>query len=105
MRELVRALFVKAGTSKEHAATMAELLVATDLRGVFSHGTRAATYVRLMLEGRVNARPNIGVVRETATTRVLDGDGGMGHRCREGTDWAINRAPSSPSFRWRPLWM
>ena len=111
MRELVRALFVKAGTSKEHAATMAELLVATDLRGVFSHGTRAATgYVRLMLEERVNAKPNIGVVRETATTRVLDGDGGMGHRCREGTDWAINRAPSSPSFRWRPfswrpLWM
>jgi len=43
MRELVRALIVKAGTSKEHAATMAELLVATDLRGVFSHGTRAAT--------------------------------------------------------------
>ncbi|MEC7842587.1 MAG: Ldh family oxidoreductase [Candidatus Latescibacterota bacterium] len=83
----MRALFVKAGTSKEHAATMAELLVA-NLRGVFSHGTRAATYtyVRLMLEGRVNARPNIGVVRETATTRVLDGDGGMGHRCREGTD-------------------
>ena len=87
MRELVRALFVKAGTSKGHAATMAALLVA-NLRGVFSHGTRAATYtyVRLMLEGRVNARPNIGVVRETATTRVLDGDGGMGHRCREGTD-------------------
>ncbi|SVE27175.1 uncharacterized protein METZ01_LOCUS480029, partial [marine metagenome] len=43
-------------------------MVATDLRGVFIHGTRAATYtyVRLMLEGRVNARPNIGVVRETA---------------------------------------
>jgi|TARA_B100001971_G_scaffold30008_1_gene24351 LDH2 family malate/lactate/ureidoglycolate dehydrogenase len=85
MRELVRALFVKAGTSKGHAATMAELLVA-NLRGVFSQGTRVATYVRLMVEGRVNARPNIGVVRETATTRVLDGDGGMGHRCREGTD-------------------
>ncbi len=78
---------MKAGTSKELAATMAELLVATDLRGVFSYGIRAVTgYVRLMLEGRVNARPNIGVVRETATTRVLDGDGGMGHRCREGTD-------------------
>jgi LDH2 family malate/lactate/ureidoglycolate dehydrogenase len=94
MSELVRALFVKAGTSEEHAATMAELLVATDLRGVFSHGTRAATgYVRLMLEGRVNARPNIGVVRETATTRVLDGNGGMGHLpCKEGTDWAIATA-------------
>ena len=85
---------------------MAELLVATDLRGVFSHGTHAATgYVRLMLEERVNAKPNIGVVRETATTRVLDGDGGMGHLpCREGTDWAINRAPSSPSFG-GGLWM
>jgi LDH2 family malate/lactate/ureidoglycolate dehydrogenase len=94
MRELVSALFVKAGTSTQHANTMAELLVATDLRGVFSHGTSAAVgYVRLMLEGRVNARPNIGVVRETATTRVLDGDGGMGHLpCKQGTDWAIATA-------------
>ena len=85
---------------------MAELLVATDLRGVFSHGTHAATgYVRLMLEERVNAKPNIGVVRETGTTSVLDGDGGKGHLpCREGTDWAINRAPSSPSFG-GGLWM
>ena len=92
MRELVRALFVKAGTSKGHAATMAELLVA-NLRGVFSQGTRVATYVRLMVEGRVNARPNIGVVRETATTRVLDGDGGMGLLpCYRGTELALEKA-------------
>jgi LDH2 family malate/lactate/ureidoglycolate dehydrogenase len=73
---------------------MAHLLVLTDLRGVHSHGTRAAPgYVRLMLDGRVNPRPNITVASETTTTRVYDGDGGMGHLpCYQGTVWAIEAA-------------
>ncbi|MFH1572097.1 MAG: Ldh family oxidoreductase [Gemmatimonadota bacterium] len=94
MRTLVAALFERAGTSPDSGATIADLLVKTDLRGVFSHGTRQAPgYVRLMLDGRVNPRPAIRVTRETAATRVLDGDGGMGHfPCKEGTEWAVGRA-------------
>jgi LDH2 family malate/lactate/ureidoglycolate dehydrogenase len=94
MRCLVSALFERAGTSVGHARRMAELLVWTDLRGVFSHGTRQAPgYVRMMLDGRVNPRPQVRVVSETATTQVLDGDGGMGHfPCYQGMSWAIARA-------------
>ena len=44
-------------------------------------------------DGRVNPRPDVRVVRETPTTRVLDGDGGLGHIvCMQATDWAIETA-------------
>ena len=77
---LVHALFDKVGMNDTDAGVMADLLVATDLRAVFSHGTQQTRgYVRMIREGRVNARPNIQVAATTTTTRVYDGDGGMGH--------------------------
>lgn len=80
MGDLVTALFLKAGMNDENASRMATLLVDTDLRGVFSHGTRQTPgYVRMILDGRVNATPNIESTATTSTTRVYDGDGGMGH--------------------------
>lgn len=94
LRQFVTQLFEKAGTSRTDAEVMARLLVLADLRGVFSHGTRQTPgYVRLMLEGRVNPRPTIRVVHETPTTRVYDGDGGMGHfPCYQGAEWAVATA-------------
>ena len=44
MRRLVQALFARAGMLPAGAGTMAELLVHTDLRGVFSHGTQQALH-------------------------------------------------------------
>jgi hypothetical protein len=40
LRSFVAEAFQNVGTSAEDAALLAELLVVTDLRGVFSHGTR-----------------------------------------------------------------
>ena len=80
LRRLVHALFDKVGMSDNDARVMADLLVGTDLRAVFSHGTQQIRgYVQMIGEGRVNARPNITEVTTTTTTRVYDGDGGMGH--------------------------
>jgi len=94
MRVLVTALFERAGTSRNDAEFMARFLVQTDLRGVFSHGTRRVLYyIQMMLDGRVNPRPDIRAVNETSTTQILDGDGGMGHfPCYQGTQWAIAKA-------------
>ena len=94
IRALVTAVFEKVGTSREHAEIMAQLMVRTDLRGTFSHGSRyTESYAHMMLEGRVNPRPDIRVVNQTTTTQVIDGDGGMGHwPCYQGTLWAIDRA-------------
>ena len=43
--------------------------------------------------GRVNPRPNIHVVADSPTSRVYDGDGGLGQVvCAEATSWAIATA-------------
>ncbi|MDE0482546.1 MAG: Ldh family oxidoreductase [Candidatus Poribacteria bacterium] len=80
MRGFIGEAFQKAGASEEDAAHIANLLVLTDLRGVFSHGTRQTPgYVGMMLDGKVNPRPNVQCIDESPTTAVYDGDGGMGH--------------------------
>lgn len=76
----VKAVYQSAKVSEEHAHTMADLQVETDVRGVHSHGTRAAPgYVRRMLNGHTNPRPEISVTKEGGSFAIVDNDGGMGH--------------------------
>ena len=80
LHDFALALFKKAGMPEEDAQLMANLLVASDLRGVFSHGTRQAPgYIWYFRNGHLNLRPRVGIVDETETTAVLDGDGGLGY--------------------------
>ncbi len=94
MRDFAAELFSGAGMVRHDARFLAGLLVDTDLRGVFSHGTWAAAgYVRMLLARRVNPTPRITIVRETAATLVLDGDGGMGHLpASEAMQWVVAHA-------------
>lgn len=80
LRDLVRALAGRAGLPEDKASLLAELLVSSDLRGVFSHGSRQiATYARLMRDGMLNPRPQVSVVNESPATLLLDGDAGLGY--------------------------
>ena len=62
---------------------MAELLVAADLRCVFSHGTKQIPgYIQKIQQGQVNPRPNIKVVTESPTafgTRMATAAWGICH--------------------------
>lgn len=72
-------IFSRMGCSDEDALLAAKTLLSADLRGVDSHGVaRLSGYVRLWEAKRINARPNIKVVRERAATAVVDGDSGLG---------------------------
>jgi LDH2 family malate/lactate/ureidoglycolate dehydrogenase len=75
------------GLPADKAGLLADLLVANDLRGVFSHGTQQiATYARLMRDGKLNARPEVRLVCETPVSLLVDGDGGLGYfAAHEGT--------------------
>lgn len=68
------------GMSEEDAATCAEAMVWSDLRGSPQHGVagRLPQVVDRVRNGGVNPRPDWNVVRETAATAVLDADGGWG---------------------------
>lgn len=80
LHELVRAVVGRAGMPEGQAATLADLLIANDLRGVFSHGSRQiADYARLLRDGRLNPTPQARTLDESAATLLLDGDAGLGY--------------------------
>ncbi len=70
----------KVGVPEEDARITANILVATDLRGIDSHGVGhlAAFYVRGIKEGRVNPNPKIEVFSQATATAIMDGDRGLG---------------------------
>lgn len=87
LERFAAALGEAAGMPPARAALLAELLTANDRRGVWSHGTQQlATYVRLVRDGSLNPAPEPTVVRETASSLLVDGDGGLGYfAAAEGT--------------------
>jgi len=83
LRDLVRALAERAGAGEAQAALLSDLLVSNDLRGVFSHGSRQITdYARLLRDGKLNPRPQVRTLSESAATLLLDGDAGRRRRAR-----------------------
>jgi LDH2 family malate/lactate/ureidoglycolate dehydrogenase len=94
MRAFVAQAGLAVGLPRDKAALLSELLVANDLRGVISHGTRQiATYARLMRDGRLNSQPRVRTIRETAVSLLVDGDGGLGYfAAHQGTEALIEKA-------------
>ena len=94
LRDLVRRLAIRAGAGEEQAALLAELLVSNDLRGVFSHGSRQMIdYGRLLRDGRLNPRPQVRTINESAATLLLDGDAGLGYfPCWEAASRLVTKA-------------
>lgn len=90
----VVALMTAAGLEANKAELLAGFLVANDLRGVVSHGTRqAATYAGLIAEGTLNGRPQVRCVAEQDATATFDGDGGLGYfPAYEAAQWVIKPA-------------
>lgn len=79
LRLFVARLFAALGVPERDAATVAEVLVEADLRGVESHGTtRVAGYVAMLRLGLLNPRPEVKVLRETSFMATLEGDNGFG---------------------------
>ena len=79
LHEFCAGVFRHVGVPAEDARLAAEVLSAADRRGIDSHGVaRLRTYYDLLVNGRINPRPRVRVVRETASTATVDGDGGLG---------------------------
>ncbi|KAA9151048.1 Ldh family oxidoreductase [Amycolatopsis acidicola] len=79
LRALVSDLFTAAGTSREHADTVADVLVWANLRGIDSHGvSRIPRYLELFENGQANPRPAIGFDQMRSAVATLDADGAPG---------------------------
>jgi ureidoglycolate dehydrogenase (NAD+) len=79
LSRLVREIFVRCGMSEEHAATIADVLVWADLRGMGSHGVmRVPRYVEMIRQGDLNPRPEIRVQQEAPACVLFDADRAAG---------------------------
>jgi LDH2 family malate/lactate/ureidoglycolate dehydrogenase len=74
------ATFEKLGIPHEEAVICTDVLLESDRRGIESHGCNRfkAIYVDRLLEGIQKPVTDFEIVRETATTAVVDGHDGMG---------------------------
>jgi L-2-hydroxycarboxylate dehydrogenase (NAD+) len=79
LQDFAERVFVELGTPLEDARICAEVLIASDLRGIESHGIgRLKTYYDRIRAGVQLVETNLEIVRETETTAVVDGHHGMG---------------------------
>jgi len=80
LRAFILAVFDRWGTPPAVAAVTADLMVRTDLRGVDSHGIgMLPTYLRWYRRGWIVPAAEPKVVRDDATTAVIDGQQAFGH--------------------------
>ncbi len=81
LKDFVAAVLQKVDVSPEHANVVADVLVAADLRGIESHGVARleSYYVSRIRGGKLKAKPNYEVVRETETSVLFDAGNGLGH--------------------------
>ena len=73
-------VFAGLGTPPDDARICADVLIASDLRGIESHGVgRLKYYYDRIRAGVHRTETEIEVIRETETTALIDGHHGMGH--------------------------
>jgi LDH2 family malate/lactate/ureidoglycolate dehydrogenase len=82
LRNFTKQVFVTYGVPEADAELAAAALVHADLLGIESHGlallARHGSYLVGIDQRSVHPRPDIRILRETPSTAVLDGDGGLG---------------------------
>ncbi|KLU60555.1 (2R)-3-sulfolactate dehydrogenase (NADP(+)) [Peptococcaceae bacterium CEB3] len=71
-------LLVATGVSVKEAEMVTTILIDTSLEGIDTHGiSRLPAYLSCLNEGRINAQPQIKIVKSGAVAKV-DGDNGLG---------------------------
>jgi LDH2 family malate/lactate/ureidoglycolate dehydrogenase len=80
-RAYIQLALTTVGVDAGQARDVAEVLLASDIRGIESHGIARLRwfYVDRIRLGTINKDPSYKVVRETPTSFLLDADNGLGH--------------------------
>lgn len=90
-----KAVFEKMGLPSDEAASCADVLLTSDLRGCESHGisNMLRNYIASYGSGAYNPRPDVKTVRESAVSATWDGDQGLGiHLGPRAMELAIDKA-------------
>ncbi|HYU20554.1 MAG TPA: Ldh family oxidoreductase [Chloroflexota bacterium] len=94
LTDVATSIFTAAGATPENAQGVVSSLVDANLAGHDSHGViRISAYVKDIREGRLDPKATPVVVRETASTAVIDGGTTFGQvSSRMAADLAIRKA-------------
>jgi L-2-hydroxycarboxylate dehydrogenase (NAD+) len=95
MEAFMKDVFVEVGVPEDDAKICAEVLIASDKRGIDSHGVGRLKpiYYDRIKEGIQNPVTQFEIVKEGPTTAVVDGHNGMGHVIsKKAMDLAILKA-------------
>lgn len=80
LRRFIADVLGALGMDPGEAEIVAKVMADADLRGVYTHGVaQLPGYAQQLRTGGFNPRPNLRVVSQSASTALMDGDGGMGH--------------------------
>lgn len=79
LRSFAVDVFTAAGVPRGDAGICADVLIASDIRGIESHGmSRLKMYIDRIIDGRQKPVTKITIERETPSTALIDGHDGMG---------------------------
>jgi len=97
LRDFLVRIFVAAGCDADNARANAIGVIEADMAGHYIQGTdHIYSTVRELQAGRLNGKAKPRIIRETAATARIDGDGGTGHATGLfATDVAIEKARKS----------
>jgi LDH2 family malate/lactate/ureidoglycolate dehydrogenase len=80
-RRFIEEALVAVGAPAGDAGLVAEILLASDLRGIESHGIARLRWFHVdrLRRGTIEAHPRATVLRETPTSLAIDAGNGLGH--------------------------
>lgn len=80
VRAQIETVFIAWGMAHDNAATAAQVMLETDLRGVDSHGINTLRqYDDAFRRGALNVGAKSRIVRQSAASALIDADNGLGH--------------------------
>lgn len=95
LEQFMQDALVAAGVPRDDARIVGEVLIASDKRGIDSHGIGRLKpiYIDRIRDGILDPVTRVEIVRQRKTTAVLDGHNGMGHVvARQAMAMAIDKA-------------
>lgn len=99
LHQLIENKLYKAGLKREHAATVADVLVYADARGIHSHGAvRVEYYAERISKGGTNREPTSRIENTGPCTAILHADNAAGQVAAQmGMEHAIEIAKKMAS--------
>jgi len=101
LAHFIKDCLITCGIPASDATSTAQLMAQADLMGHDGHGVfRLPQYIKRILDGGINVKPDIHTIEERTAMALIDGDNGMGHLVMQrAAELAVKKA-STTGIAW-----